>query len=114
MRRPRPPVPAPKPPAPAPAFLPGARVRVADRWPELHGPAHVRTPHYLRGRSGTIVRVLGVFANPEQLAFRRPAEPHALYHVAFPPIWPEEPQAAPDELLVELYEHWLEPDDAMV
>ena len=87
----------------------GATVRVRDDWPEAHGPAHIRTPHYLRGREGKIVRHLGSFPNPEDLAFARPAERRHLYHVAFSQdaVW-REPHAG-DELLVELYEHWLEP-----
>lgn len=86
----------------------GAAVRVRDAWPERDGPCHIRTPHYLRGREGRVVRALGHFADPEDLAFGRDAAPRALYHVAFaqPPIWGE--GEARDELLVELYEHWLE------
>ncbi len=51
---------------------------------------HLRTPHYLRGRRGTVVRHLGEFPNPEDLAFARPAARLPLYHVAFKPdgIWP--------------------------
>ncbi|HET6184952.1 MAG TPA: SH3-like domain-containing protein [Acetobacteraceae bacterium] len=90
-------------------LCPGQRVRVRDDWPELRGPAHIRTPHYVRGRQGRIVRYLGSFPNPEDLAFARPAPQRALYHVAFdePALWPE--GRGGDEVLVELYEHWLEP-----
>ena len=88
-------------------IAPGTPVRVRDDWPELRGPCHVRTPHYLRGHPGTVVRHLGRFPNPEQLAFARPAETLDLYHVAFQPtsIW-DDANAA--EILVELYEPWLE------
>jgi nitrile hydratase len=90
-------------------FDPGMAVRVRDDWPEARGPCHIRTPHYLRGMCGQVVRRLGEFANPEDLAFGRPAEQRALYHVAFPQpaIW-QQGQAG-DVLLVEIYEHWLEP-----
>jgi nitrile hydratase subunit beta len=90
-------------------FAPGASVRVKDDWPETRGPVHVRTPHYLRGMQGTVVRQLGTFPNPEDLAFARPAGDRTLYHVAFaqPSVWQE--GRSGDELLVELYEHWLEP-----
>lgn len=90
-------------------FSSGARVRVKNDWPETRGPVHIRTPHYLRGQQGTVVRKLGAYPNPEDLAFGRPAERRALYHVAFdqPSVWHE--GRAGDELLVELYEHWLEP-----
>lgn len=93
----------------SPAFPPGAAVRVRDDWPERRGPCHIRTPHYLRGRVGRIERPLGAFANPEDLAFGRQAEARVLYHVAFeqPPVWNE--GRAGDTLLVEIFEHWLEP-----
>jgi len=92
---------------------PGQKVRVKLDWPETRGPCHIRTPHYLRGELGTVVRHLGDYPNPEDLAFARPAEDRPLYHVAFnlSGVWHEGRDDAPghDELLVELYEHWLEP-----
>ena len=90
-------------------FVPGAPVRVRDAWPERHGPVHIRTPHYLRGVPGRVVRRLGAFPNPEDLAFGRPAATVPLYHVAFAPadVWPG--AAGTDDLLVEVFEHWLEP-----
>ena len=98
--------------APVPAaftgtLAPGTPVRVRDDWPETRGPCHIRTPHYLRGRPGRVVRHLGDFPNPEALAFARPAECLPLYHVAFAPreIWPD---SDADEVLVEIYETWLE------
>ncbi len=89
------------------SFAPGALVRVRNDWPEARGPAHIRTPHYVRGKRGRIVRHLGAFPNPEDIAFRRPAPAKNLYHVAFAPrdLWPD---AGGDEVLIELYEHWLE------
>ena len=54
-------------------FAAGDTVRVKDAWPEARGPVHIRTPHYVRGVTGEVVRHLGDFANPEDLAFRRPA-----------------------------------------
>ncbi len=90
-------------------FAPGAAVRVKNDWPETRGPCHIRTPHYLRGRAGTVQRALGAFPNPEDLAFARPAPLRALYHVRFdqPAVWQ---QGKPgDELMVEIFEHWLEP-----
>ena len=87
-------------------FAAGTRVRVRLDWPETPGPCHIRTPHYVRGREGVIERALGRFRNPEKLAFARPAEELALYHVRFDlrTIWPE----AEADLLVELYDSWLE------
>jgi Nitrile hydratase beta subunit, C-terminal len=89
-------------------FQPGAAVRVKNDWPETRGPVHIRTPHYVRGMQGTVVRHLGAFANPEDLAFARPAAIRELYHVRFdqPSIWAEGQPG--DEVQVEIFEHWLE------
>ena len=89
-------------------LAPGTQVKVKLDWPETRGPCHIRTPHYMRGATGTVRRHLGDFPNPEDLAFARPAERRALYHVRFQKglIWPE---AKPDdELLIEIFAHWLE------
>ena len=90
-------------------FAPGTRVRVRDDWPETRGPVHIRTPHYVRGRAGTVIRHLGDFPNPEDLAFARPAPRLPLYHVQFdqPPIWQEGRRG--DTILIEIFGHWLEP-----
>jgi hypothetical protein len=90
-------------------LAPGRMVRVRNDWPETRGPCHIRTPHYLRGETGTVVRHLGDYPNPEDLAFARPAPILPLYHVAFdqPQFWRQ--GRAGDELIVELYESWLEP-----
>jgi len=89
-------------------FMAGETVRVKNEWPETSGPVHIRTPHYVRGVVGQVVRRLGEFPNPEDLAFARPAERKPLYHVRFRKgaIWAE---ANPDdELLIEIFGHWLE------
>jgi nitrile hydratase len=90
-------------------LAPGAMIHVRLDWPEQRGPVHIRTPHYVRGRRGEVVRHLGDFANPEDLAFARPAPLLALYHVRFDlrSLWPE--VASGDDVLVELYESWIEP-----
>lgn len=92
-------------------FAPGTRVRVRLDWPEAgRARVHIRTPHFLRGHVGTVERVYGAFANPEELAFGRTAAPVALYHVAFdqPAFWPGHGRSG-DSLAADLYEHWLEP-----
>jgi nitrile hydratase len=88
---------------------PGARVRVRNDWPETRGPCHIRTPYYLRGETGTVVKHLGDFPNPEDLAFARPAAKLPLYHVRFdqPALWRQGNQG--DEVVVEIYASWLEP-----
>jgi nitrile hydratase len=96
------------PDSPAPRFAAGAQVRVKDDWPETRGPCHIRTPYYVRGRLGRVVRPLGAFPNPEDLAFARPAPRRQLDPVLFdqPPIWNE--GKAGDTVMVEIFEHWLE------
>ena len=89
-------------------FAAGQRVRVKNDWPETRGPCHIRTPHYIRGMQGTVVRPLGRFANPEDLAFARPAPQRDLYHVRFDQLAVWQQGHAGDELVVEVFEHWLE------
>jgi len=95
--------------APAPRFRPGARVRVRRADP----PGHLRTPWYVRGRSGEVERVCGAFANPEELAYNRPGLPaEPLYRVRFRQreLWPDYQGPAQDTVEVEIYQHWLERD----
>lgn len=86
---------------------PGTRVRVK----RLAGPGHMRTPAYLRGAFGVVERVLGPFGNPEQLAYRHPADRLPLYRVRFrmADLW-ESPERPEDTLDAEIYAHWLETD----
>jgi nitrile hydratase len=95
-------------------FSTGDRVRVRLDWPEA-GPkrVHIRTPHYLRGRSGVVERVFGAYPNPEGLAFGQPGLPaQPLYQVRFAqaPLWAKGSPA--DTVVADLYEHWLEPEEA--
>jgi nitrile hydratase len=89
-------------------FRPGARVRVIAIYP----PGHIRTPHYIRGKSGAIERLCGAFGNPEELAFGRAGTPRQpLYRVRFAQreIWPDYQGPAADTVDIEIYQHWLEP-----
>ncbi len=81
---------------------PGTRVIVAGHMP----PGHVRTPAYLRGRTGTIERALGAFPNPEALAYGLEAEQVPLYRVTFrlADLWDSDSH---DTLDAEIYAHWL-------
>ena len=92
---------------PEPQFRPGERVRVIEAYPL----GHVRTPFYIRGKTGVIERYCGSFPNPEELAQMRdglPAQP--LYRVRFrqQEVWPDYAGSAADVLEVEIYQHWLE------
>jgi len=89
-------------------FRPGERVRVG----ELERRGHVRTPWYVRGRSGIIERVCGEFRNPESLAYGGDGLPKVpLYRVRFPSreLWADYAGPTGDSVDVEIYEHWLEP-----
>jgi hypothetical protein len=90
-----------------PRFQPGDRVRVDDR----AQPGHVRTPHYVRGKEGTIERIVGSFPNPEQLAYGLPGLPYkVLYRVNFRQgdLWNDYEGKEDDSLEIEIYEHWLD------
>lgn len=80
----------------------------------LMPPGHVRTPSYLRGKTGTIERSLGAFPNPEALAYGRPAPVLPLHRVRFTmyDIWGDAAENPNDTLDAEIYEHWLDSADA--
>jgi hypothetical protein len=91
-----------------PAFKTGERVHVR----QVDSQGHIRTPHYIRGRTGVIERFVGFFRNPEELAYGRSGEPHrALYRVRFVQshVWPDYDGAAGDTVDIDIYEHWLQP-----
>lgn len=97
-------------PTAAPAFKAGARVHVR----KVDAPGHIRTPHYIRGKTGVIERFVGYFKNPEELAYGRSGLPlRALYRVRFvqSQVWPDYDGAAGDTIDIDLYEHWLEPTE---
>jgi len=90
-----------------PRFAVGSRVNVRRGNP----PGHIRTPYYIRGKSGVIERICGEFRNPEELAYGRSGEPkRVLYRVRFAQkdIWPGYSGQVNDTIDIELYEHWLE------
>jgi nitrile hydratase len=92
-------------------LTPGARVRVKS----LPAEGHVRTPAYVRGKTGWIERVHGEFRNPESLAYGSDGLPRKpLYMVGFrqTELWRDRyAESGDDRLYVDLYEHWLEPLD---
>ena len=94
-----------------PRFKVGDSVAVRAAYPL----GHVRTPYYVRGKRGTIERICGEFANPEELAFGRdglPARP--LYRVRFSQreVWNDYAGPQKDTVDIEIFEHWLEPATA--
>jgi hypothetical protein len=89
-------------------FTAGDRVRVRQAYPLWH----VRTPFYIRGQLGTVAAVCGAFPNPEEKAYLRSGQPaQPLYRVRFAQqgIWPEYKGSEHDTIVVDIYQHWLEP-----
>ncbi len=74
---------------------------------------HHRTPWFVKGKIGRIAAVNGPFFNPESRAHGGNGCPQRLlYSVVFRQIdiWGERyGEDGLDSLLVDLYEHWLEP-----
>jgi len=73
---------------------------------------HIRTPGYIQGKSGTIEAVRGEFGNPESRGHGGDGLPRvALYLVSFDQthVWVDYKGQPQDKLLVEVFEHWLEP-----
>ena len=87
-------------------FAPDTRVHVRADTP----PGHVRTPWYLRGKTGVVERRLGPFPNPEDLAYGLPGVPLPLYRVRFTmaEVWGPAAERPTDTLDAEIYAHWLE------
>ena len=91
----------------------GERVRVQD-WDPPNAPRkpHIRTPFYIRGKTGEIERICGEYRNPEALAYGEDGLPkQPLYRVRFDQthVWPDYAGPPHDKVEIEIYEHWLEP-----
>lgn len=89
-------------------FAVGDAVRVLDAYP----PGHIRTPYYIRGKSGVVADMVGAFGNPEDLArggTGLPKEP--VYRVRFrqTDAWADYGEDQRDTVDIEIFEHWLEP-----
>ena len=89
-------------------FRPGDRVRIRAE----DKPGHVRTPSYVKGKTGWVEAMLGEFRNPEALAYGDlQASKLPLYKVGFrqADVWEGYAGPARDALYLDIYEHWLEP-----
>lgn len=91
------------------SMQPGDRIVVRNDVPI----GHCRTPHYLRGRKGEIVSVLGDYPNPEKLAYYEKGELRTLYEVKFKAadLWAGYDGPANDSIVADIYDHWLEKAD---
>jgi len=78
---------------------------------ELPVTGHVRTPWYVRGRTGRVVAERGRWPNPELLAYGRDDHDGAdVFAVEFDQheLWSTYEGSADDRLLLDLCAHWLE------
>ena len=83
------------------SFAAGQEVRISSRSHE----GHHRTPAYVKGQAGTVVRLHGSFTNPETRAYGDDGLPRQqLYLVALA-------SDTNEKVLVDVYEHWLEADE---
>lgn len=92
----------------APEFKPGDSVRVKEDYPAHH----FRTPGYVHGKAGEVHAVRGPFRNPESLGHGGNGLPRRyLYQVRFrqADVWEAYPGPRADTVLVDIFEHWLEP-----
>lgn len=97
-----------------PEFRIDQTVRVLHRPRDGGGDGHVRTPAYLRGRTGRIIDIAGSFPDPAVLARGGLGLPYrTLYRVAFrsDALWSGQDHAPADEVVADLYEHWLVPQE---
>jgi hypothetical protein len=85
-------------------FRPGDRVRVR----KSDKPGHVRTPEYLKGKTGWVESVLGEFHNPEDLAYGLSGLPESFRQTD---LWSDYEGSADDNLFADIYEHWLEREE---
>ena len=89
-----------------PNFKLGQEVSVENKHPRTH----VRTPRYVRGKTGVVVAALGEYRNPEQLAYGGDGLPKLpLYRVSFrqKDLWPDYEGQSQDTAVLEIYEPWL-------
>ncbi|HIC81504.1 MAG TPA: nitrile hydratase subunit beta [Kiloniellaceae bacterium] len=89
----------------------GARVAVRAAYP----PGHVRTPFFVRGKTGVVTEILGPYRNPEALAYGRSGDPALpLYRVLFrtAELWDGYEWSSGDTTVVDIYENWLNPVEA--
>ena len=86
----------------------GDQVRVRVDSPSRH----YRTPTYIQGKTGVVVAACGRFRNPESIAHGGSGMPEQpLYRVEFAQtsVWARYQGPRGDKIVVDIYEHWLDP-----
>lgn len=91
-------------------FREGDTVLVREDYPI----GHFRTPVYIRGKTGRVIKRLGAWGNPEILAYGVKGEKKYVYEVRFrqADVWPGYKGAPDDVLDLDLMDNWLLPADA--
>ena len=91
-----------------PAFKAGDRVRISVRYPV----GHYRVPIYMRGKRGTVEKILEPAAiNNEDEGFGRNAGSKGFYYrvvVSLTELWPGYAGPRRDRLVIEIFGTWLE------
>lgn len=75
-------------------------------------PGHVRTPWFLRGRTGVVAAKVAEHRDPEHLAYGRrdgPAVPVWRVRFDLVALWPDYRGGPADSVTADLFETWLEP-----
>jgi nitrile hydratase subunit beta len=89
-------------------FKVGDEIKVAVRFPI----GHFRVPNYIRGRKGTVERVIEPRAvnNEEEGYGRNAGQKRHYYRIAFPlsELWPDYQGPSNDGIRIEVFETWLE------
>jgi nitrile hydratase subunit beta len=88
-----------------PRFQPGQHVRARN----INPVGHTRLPRYVRGKSGIVERVHGVFVFPDTNAHFRGENPQHLYSIRFgaDELWGDD-AARRDAVYVDLWESYLD------
>ena len=85
----------------------GDQVRIRADYPK----GHIRTPFYIRGKTGRVADIIGAFGNPESLSVFGDGLPkQVLYRIRFNQreTWGDYSGPPADSIDIEIYEHWLE------
>ena len=96
--------PSDRPPAAPARFAVGDAVTMR----QINPPTHTRLPRYVRGKSGTVLRIHGAFVLPDTNAYGQGEHPDWLYTVAFPAaeLWGED--ADPNgRVTLAVFEHYI-------
>lgn len=91
----------------SPRFQIGDEVRIRADYPK----GHIRTPFYIRGKTGKVADIIGAFGNPESLSVFGDGLPkQVLYRIRFNQrdTWGDYSGPSADSIDIEIYEHWLE------